>query len=180
MKLFKIIAVLISLVLITGAGLALDGLRLPLVHRDTLSLELDAKPEKVWALLTGYEAQAQWWSHLKTVSLGKGDNGEDVTFTVNRHDQAVAYVTQAEIKGKKLVRAIYDPDQELPFSEIRTFELAPAPKSKGAKTLLTFHADETVKNPLFRSLAQRLKWERKNMEGFVQALQAEIEVQNKK
>lgn len=155
-----VVAVLVVLV----AVVMLIGAFLPREHRATRAATFRQPPEKLFATVRDFAAQASWRGELKSVELLLPENGVVRYREVTRHGP-VTYRVKEERPGTRLVMEIAD--ENLPFGGTWTYEFART-EDGGSNVRITENG--FVKPALFRFLARFVFGYTATMESYLRAL----------
>ncbi len=123
------------------------GYALPVKHVASLSVELDAPPERVWETITDMTSFPLWRKDVKSVEIVQRAPAGPV-WRERSSDGTITYETVESVPPLRLISRISD--RSLPFGGTWTFDLTPTPRG----TRLTIREDGEVYNPVFR-LASR-------------------------
>ncbi|MGK2935874.1 MAG: SRPBCC family protein [Gemmatimonadaceae bacterium] len=119
------------------------GYALPVKHVASVSIELDAPPERVWETITDVTSFSRWRKDVKSVEIVQRTPAGPV-WRERSSDGTITYETVESVPQRRLISRISD--RSLPFGGTWTFDLAPT--SSG--TQLTIREDGEVYNPVFR------------------------------
>lgn len=139
----KTLFIILGIILVLTGLLYVWGALLPEKHQSSVTAELAASPEEVWAVITDYKKYEQWRTGV-----------EYVTVTDNRHwaetsEDGTLHFEVVDVQPhEKLVTRIINED--LPFGGSWTYSLTPS----GTGTVLTLTENGEVYNPLFRFLSR--------------------------
>jgi uncharacterized protein YndB with AHSA1/START domain len=143
------------------------GATLPVAHTATVSAELDAAPEEVWALISDVDRFPDWRPDVETVTRLDDRDG----LPVWREEAEVGVMTfqvEAMDPPHRLVTRIAD--EGLPFGGTWTYEISPA----GEGSRLTITEDGEVYNPLFRFVSRFIFGHESTVRAFLEAARAEL------
>ncbi len=156
------IVILILLVLVIG-------MLLPEKHVATKTCSFDATPEKVWAVITDFEAQPAWRSSLERVERLPDHMGKEVWREVEAKNRQLSYETIEAQPPNFLIRRIVD--EGLPFGGTWTFEITPT--EHGSQLRITEHGE--VHNVLFRFVSRFVIGHTATMQHYLNNLQAALD-----
>lgn len=143
------------------------GATLPVAHIATVSAELDAAPDEVWALISDVERYPDWRPDVETVTRLDDLDG----LPVWREEAQMGVMTfrvEARDPPRRLVTRIAD--EGLPFGGAWTYEVSPA----GEGSRLTITEDGEVYNPLFRFMSRFVFGHESTMRAFLEAARTEL------
>lgn len=143
------------------------GALLPVGHTATVSAELDAAPERVWALITDVEGYPAWRPDVRSVTLI--DGGDGPTWRETTDTGALTFVAEAWDPPRRMVARIAD--EGLPFGGRWTYVV----ESAGRGTRLTITEDGEVYDPLFRFMARFVFGHDATMQAYIDAARTELE-----
>jgi uncharacterized protein YndB with AHSA1/START domain len=160
--------VLVSLGALGAAiGVAiLIGWWLPVEHRATGQIEIDAPPERIWAAMTDVEAFPAWRADVARVER-ISDAGTVGWVEHGRHGRLTFVVERSE-PPRVLVTRIAD--RTLPFGGTWTYEIAPT--GRGAVVTIIEHGE--IYNPLFRFMSRFVFGYDGTMRAYLSALAARV------
>lgn len=138
-----IIGMLVLLVLLS-VGI---GYSLPVKHRATRAISLQASPDSIYSVLVNASAFPEWRSKVKSVEVITRADGL-TSYREKGGDGDILYVVDEVSPGQRLVTRIAD--DKLPFGGKWTFQLTPA----AGGTQLRITEDGEVYNPLFRFMSR--------------------------
>lgn len=177
MRTLKLLAGLFAGMIGIAGGLALAlylyGLSLPETHRETLTTDVAAPRERVWAAITGYAETPRWWNEIASVSEETRADGTRVTWNTDSHGQKVGFVTTEETRGTRLTRRILDTG--LPYGGSWTFELSDVPNGPGGRTQVILTEDGFIRQPFFRAVTRLFVGQRATMGSYLAALKKRVE-----
>ncbi|EPJ50038.1 MAG: hypothetical protein OFPI_21040 [Osedax symbiont Rs2] len=156
----KIFLIIIGSVLAAISLVLLIGWLLPVKHKASRSLLLDAEIERVWQRLVSYENMPKWRLELQSVE----QVGTDVWEETTKEGKSIAFATVEETQPYRLKREIVG--EGLMFGGSWTFEL----RCKGQQTELTITENGEVYNPLFRFVAKYVIGHHRSMDKYMQQL----------
>lgn len=135
-------AVLVLAVLVP----VLVGLALPVHHRASRAVHLDAPPAAVFATITDTDRYVEWRSEVERVEQVAG--GARPRFREVSGGDAILFEVVERVPDRRFVTRIADP--ALPFGGTWTYELG----AEGTGTRLRITEDGEVRNPLFRFVSR--------------------------
>lgn len=153
----------LGIVVALVALVAIVGWSLPVKHRATREATVAARPEAVWAAITGVEELPRWRSKVKAaerVALPQGGQG----FRETGDDGAILYAIEQAEPPRRLVTRIADPS--LPFGGRWTWELTPT----GTGTTVRITEDGEVYNPIFRFVSRFVIGHTASIDGYLSDL----------
>ena len=151
---------------VVGAIAVVIGWWLPVEHRASGQIEIDAPPERIWAAMTDIEAFPAWRSDVTRVervsaadTVGWVEHGRHgrLTFAVERAEPPRVLVTRIA-------------DRSLPFGGTWTYEIAPS--DRGAVVTIIEHGE--IYNPLFRFMSRFVFGYDGTMRAYLSALAARV------
>lgn len=145
------------------------GLSQPEEHTASVTTELGASPDRVWAVITDYVGMAAWWDQVKAVEEGTLPDGTRVTWNTGADGERIGFVTVDEAPPRRLVRRIVDTG--LPFGGEWIFELEPA---EGNQTRLTLTERGFIRPPIFRAFAGIFMDQKGTMKSYLAALKQKL------
>jgi len=160
-----VLALVILLVALIGIVFAV-GSRLPVGHRASRTVVLNATPERVWGALTDPSQFTSWRRDVKNVEVQ--ENGKRWV-EVDSHDQRITFEVSEARPHERLVTTIADKD--LPFGGSWTYEL----KSVPGRTEVTITENGEVYNALFRFMSRFVFGYTATMEQYLESLKARVE-----
>lgn len=119
------------------------GYALPEKHVASLSVELDAPPERVWETITNVTSFPRWREGVTSVEIIQRAPAGPV-WRERSSDGTITYETVESVPPLRLISRVSD--RSLPFGGTWTFDLTPTPRG----TRLTIREDGEVYNPVFR------------------------------
>jgi uncharacterized protein YndB with AHSA1/START domain len=135
-------AVLVSLVLIAYVV----GTFIPRNHVARRTIDLQAPPDTVWAIVSDFANTARWRDDVKGVRMDTPAGTTPIRFTESSSQGDVPFEVMSQDAPRRQVVKVIDDDQ--PFGGTWTWELEPA----GGGTRLTITEAGFIKNPLFRAM----------------------------
>jgi uncharacterized protein YndB with AHSA1/START domain len=169
---------IISVIMVVAAIAALAvlvlliGMFLPEEHLAEMVGYLDAPPEKVWDLITNFEAQPTWRTNLQRVERLPDRHGNEVWREVEGKNRQLSYETIQFTPPHLLVRRIVD--EGLPFGGSWTFEITP--EGRGAQLRIIERGE--VHNLLFRFVSKFIIGHTATMRQYFNNLQRALKVQS--
>ena len=151
-----VLAALVGLMAVVGAFL-------PVAHRASRTVTLDAPPESVFAVITDVERYPEWRSDIKEVSRLADADGA-MRFQEKGRQGTVPYRVTERVPPSRWIVRIDDPS--LPYGGSWTYELRP----EGTRTSLTITEDGEVYNPIFRFLSRTVFSTSGTIEAYQEAL----------
>lgn len=144
---------------VAAGGVIAEGARLPVEHTAQRTVQLDAPPEAVWALIATPERFAQWRSGIKTASALRSGGAwsgwrEEGSFG------PMAFSVVQSAPPRRLVARITGDDS---FGGTWSYVLEPA----GSGTRLTIIEDGEVYNPIFRFVSRYVMGHHRTIDGYV-------------
>jgi uncharacterized protein YndB with AHSA1/START domain len=127
--------------------MAIIGAFLPVGHRASRTVTLDAPPESVFAVIIDVDRYPEWRPDVKQVSR-LPDAGGATRWRETGSQGAVPYRVIEHSPPSRWVVRIDDPS--LPYGGSWTYEL----RAEGSGTSLTITEDGEVYNPIFRFLSR--------------------------
>lgn len=153
-------------VLIAAVLLAMAvGLFLPETHTATVSVQITAPPDSVWAAITSIDDFPAWRPGIERVERLPGRAGRPVW----RETGTYGTITFEEVAADppyRLVTRIADEDQ--PFGGTWTWTLEP----EGGGTRVTITEEGEIYNPFFRFMARFVFGYERTMREYLEGLQA--------
>ena len=166
MRMKWIVGLGIGLVVLVGVVVGVGAL-LPEKHHASESSRFRVGVEQLWEIITNYSAYPTWRSGVSSVERLPDMSGHPVWKETDSHG-AIPYETVESVPGKRLVRRIADPN--LPFGG--TWEFSLETTSEGATLTITENGE--VYNPIFRFVSRFIFGHTKNIQGYLNDLQAKI------
>jgi len=123
----------------------LIGLAVPRDHVATVSIDLVAPPDKVWALVSDLEHSNTWRPDVTAIRLEPAVDGK-MRFTESGAQGDIGFEVLSQEPPRRQVVRVIDDDQ--PFGGTWTWQLEPL----GAGTKLTVTEAGFVKSPIFRAM----------------------------
>ena len=121
------------------------GTFLPRDHVASMTMDLTAPPERVWALISDFEGTPKWRTDITRVRVDPPAGGA-VRFTESSsHGDIPFEVVRQEPPRLQVVRIV---DDDQPFGGTWTWELQPT----GSGTRLTITEAGFIKNAIFRTM----------------------------
>jgi uncharacterized protein YndB with AHSA1/START domain len=140
---------------------------LPRDHVARMSIELEAPPERVWALVSDVAATARWRPDVREVEMQQPVNGR-VRFVEKTSERPLPFeIVSQGAPTRQVIRVV---DDGLPFGGTWTWELTPA---RGG-TRLTITEDGFVRNPIFRLMSRLFFPPTGTMNRYLRALAKEL------
>lgn len=136
--------IIIMVVLALIAIFYLIGYFMPVSHKTSTTLKLNATPEEVWNILTDYASYPSWRSDLKNVELLDARHWKEFS----KHG-AITYEAEVLQPHDFFVTRIKNKD--LPFGGSWSFELKP---EGSHDTVIKITEDGEVFNPVFRFMSK--------------------------
>ena len=140
------------------------GLFLPETHTATVSAQVAAPPDTVWAAITSIETFPTWRPGIDEVERLPARAGRPVW----RETGTYGTITFEEVAAEpphRLVTRIADEDQ--PFGGTWTYEL----EQEGGGTRITITEDGEIYNPFFRFMARFVFGYEGTMRAYLEGLQ---------
>lgn len=167
MKVLKLAAVLLGVLLALVIVATLVGTRLPRVHRAACRASFSVGPEALFATLVDVESFPAWHPGVRAARRVEPVAGRR-SFEEDSSDGTVRYVVEEETPPLRLVVRIVD--DGLPYGGTWTYELVP----EGGRTRVTITEDGHVDPPLFRFLARFVFGHHASLEASLAALGAKL------
>lgn len=146
-------------------GLLATGFLMPKEYTATASLHVDQPPEKVWAVLADYPAQAKWRPELKAVERQKDLNGHAVWKEVFRSDDTVSFEILEAQAPKRLVKQTIAKEKDDPVG-VWAFDVAP---DRGGSNV-TITEKGAIASPMFRLMVRFMFGENAFVNGYMESL----------
>jgi uncharacterized membrane protein len=137
---FIIAGVIICIVLIV----VIIGYVLPVKHRSTVQVIVQATPEKVWQRLVTFQDYPKWRKDLKSVEV----KSDIEWIETNNSNDKLPFKIVANEPSKRFVTQINSTD--LPYGGNWEFDLVPQKNN----TLVTIIENGEVYNPIFRFVSK--------------------------
>lgn len=148
----KIVLAIVGVLLTLVAIVAGIGYALPIKHRATRSITLQASADSIFAVLSNAAAFPEWRSGVKRVEMITRQDSL-TSYRETGDDGAISYVIDNLTLAKRLVTRISD--DKLPFGGTWTYELTQASTTpNGGATELRITEDGEVYNPVFRFVSR--------------------------
>jgi uncharacterized protein YndB with AHSA1/START domain len=162
MKRWTLIVTGTLLALIVGTFIA--GSFLPRDHVATGTVEVAALPERVWAVISNFEATPIWRDDVTAIRIDPPGEDGKVRFTETSSNGEIPFeVIRQDPPHRQVVRVI---DDDLPFGGIWTWDLEPA----GAGTRVTITEAGFIKNPAIRVMGALFFSPADTINGYLAAL----------
>jgi Polyketide cyclase / dehydrase and lipid transport len=156
-----VVGVLVTLV----ALVAVIGVMLPKNHLASRSSHFRQPPQAIWDAITG---APDWRPDIRSFEKLPPRDGHRAWKEIDKHGQAIAYVSVDENSPHRLVTRIADP--KLPFGGTWTYEIVP--ESGGCQLTIT-EAGE-IYNPIFRFMSRFVLGYSGSIETYLKALHAKF------
>lgn len=143
------------------------GYALPVQHVASLSVELDAPPERVWTTITDVASFPRWRRDVKSVEIVQRTPAGPV-WRERSSDGTITYETVESVPHRRLRSRISD--RSLPFGGTWTFDLTPTPRG----TRVTIREDGEVYNPVFRFASRFVLGHDATIRKYIAALEASL------
>ena len=140
----KWLLILASILVCVVLIVLLIGYLLPVKHRASIAIAVDATPDQVWERLTDIRNYPQWRKDVKSVEL----ISDSEWIEVDTHEHRLPFKIVSRERGLKLVTSING--QHLPFGG--TWEYRIGEGRDG--TTVTIREDGEVYNPLYRFVSK--------------------------
>ncbi|HEX7121041.1 MAG TPA: SRPBCC family protein [Gemmatimonadaceae bacterium] len=160
--------IVLAVIALLVAGIAIIGMFLPVGHQSARTVNVNAPPESVFALITDVERYSTWRRDVKEVTLLADSPGVIRFREVGRNGTVTYRVVDQEPPVRWVVR-IDDPS--LPYGGTWTYSLRP----EGSGTSLTITEDGEVYNPIFRFLSRTVFSTAATIEAYQAALRARLD-----
>lgn len=157
----------LSTVLAAFVAMYAIGAMLPVAHTATTSAYIDARPDRVWTLITDVESFPDWRPDVETVTRLDDRDGRPV-WRETMSTGEITFAAEAWDPPRRLVARIDDDD--LPFGGAWTYEVEP----DGLGTRLTITEDGEVYNPLFRFMSRFIFGHEATMRAYLDAVRQEL------
>ena len=144
------------------------GLLLPEKHRASESARFRVGTDRLWEVITNFDAYPTWRTGVTAVEPLPDMNGHSVWKETDSHNEGIPYETVESVPNKRLVRRIADP--KLPFGGTWTFDFEATPEG----ATLTITEDGEVYNPIFRFVSRFIFGHTKNIHGYLNDLQTKV------
>jgi hypothetical protein len=136
-------AVIVAIILVV----VIIGYTLPVKHRSSGRVSLNAPPDRVFDLLTRVEDFPSWRSGVKVEMLPPVEG--KLRYREESSDGTITFVREREERNAALVTRI--DDKSLPFGGTWTYQLVP---ESPTRTTLIITEDGEVYNPVFRFVSR--------------------------
>jgi hypothetical protein len=156
------VGVLLAAVLIILA----IGWRLPVAHVATSSVQLNASPESVFALISTPESYTSWRTDVKKVDV-TAENGV-TRFREEGGNGPILFEITEKTPPRRFVTKIAD--RSLPFSGRWVYEVTPS--GRGAELRITEEGE--VYNPIFRFVSRYVMGHTATIESYLAAVQKRL------
>jgi uncharacterized protein YndB with AHSA1/START domain len=152
-----------ALAAVAGAAIGI-GWWLPVDHRASRRIEIDAPPERIWAAMTDIEAFPAWRPDVARVE--RFSTAEAVGWIEHGRHGRLTFAIERSEPPRVLVTRIAD--RSLPFGGTWTHEVAPS--GHGALVTIVEHGE--IYNPLFRFMSRFVLGYDSTMKAYLSALAA--------
>jgi uncharacterized protein YndB with AHSA1/START domain len=157
-----ILAVLAAVVLV----ILFIGWRLPVAHVATSSVQLNASPDSVFALISTPQNYPAWRPDVKKVDLM---TEQGVTrFREDGSNGPILFEIVEKVAPRRLVTKIAD--KSLPFGGRWIYEITPTPT--GSELRITEEGE--VYNPLFRFVSRFIMGHTATIDGYLEAVRKRL------
>jgi uncharacterized protein YndB with AHSA1/START domain len=147
------------------AVMAIIGVFMPVAHRASRTVNIEAPPERVFAVLTDVERYPEWRPDVKQVSR-LADAGGAMRWQETGAQGTIPYRVIEQAPPARWVVRIDDPS--LPYGGSWTYEL----RVESTGTSLTITEDGEVYHPIFRFLSRTVFSTTDTIEAYQDALRA--------
>jgi uncharacterized protein YndB with AHSA1/START domain len=142
------------------------GWRLPVAHVATSSVQLDASPDSVFALISTPENYPSWRSDVKKVDV---TTEQGVTrFREDGSNGPILFEITEKLAPRRFVTRIAD--KSLPFGGRWIYEITP----KGTGSELTITEEGEVYNPIFRFVSRFIMGHTATIDGYLEAVRKRL------
>ena len=138
------------------------GWRLPVAHVATRSVQLNASPDSVFALISTPEDYPAWRSDVKKVDL-IAEQGV-TRFREDGSNGPILFEITEKVSPRRFVTRIAD--KSLPFGGRWIYEITPTPT--GSELRITEEGE--VYNPIFRFVSRFIMGHSATIEGYLKAV----------
>jgi hypothetical protein len=158
----------LALVLLLGVVVFVVGSLLPVRHRVSRSVILNAAPDRLYAVLRDFEHASRWRSDVLRTEMVSSADGR-VRFREHGRHGAVTYELVVDEPQRRMVTRIAD--QGLGYGGSWTYTFLP--RDRG--TELTIVEQGEVSNPMFRFMSQLVFGQTATIDTYLRALASHLE-----
>jgi hypothetical protein len=159
---------LVMLVLVVaGVAVYIDGATLPLNHVVSVTGEVPASQEKVFALITNVAKGPDWRPEIKYVTVLDPDKGRDHWVEHLDHNQFMTFLATRTVAPIR--RDVQLDDPQAPYGGTWTYELSPG--SSPATTTLRITEAGFIKPPIYRFIMAHVMGPTRNLDIYMKDIQ---------
>jgi uncharacterized protein YndB with AHSA1/START domain len=164
----RILLSLVTVLVLVGGGIYLDGTMLPVDHTTSITGTIAAPPAKVFALITDVGLAPTWRPAVKAVTVLPLVNGRDHWIEDLGHGETMTFLaTETKAPTSREV-LLYDP--EATFGGTWLYELSPGPTPN--TTTLKITETGFIKPPLYRFMMRHVFGMTRNLDQYMADLRA--------
>ena len=163
----RYVLIVIGVLLLAVLVVVVIGWRLPVAHVATSSVQLNAAPDSVFALISKPEEYAAWRSDVKKVEV---TTEQGVTrFREEGSNGPILFEITERVPPRRFVTRIAD--KSLPFGGRWIYEITPT--AAGSELRITEEGE--VYNPVFRFVSRFIMGHTATIESFLAAVKKRVE-----
>lgn len=169
--LLKIVLSLVAIVVLIGLGAFALGATMPIDHSVSVTGEVAAPPQKVFALITNISAGPTWRPEVLSVEVLPRDNSRDAWVEDLGHGVKMKFLATTTVPPDQTGHAVRKVKlDDASYGGTWTYDLSPGPSPD--TTTLKITEDGYINPPIYRFMMKYIFGPTKNLSDYLTHIQA--------